>query len=212
MTDEKDADFLSVIGYKNRVICEYQQKDGQKFYRVKDKPEDDHALHHGSFVNDVACKMWIDQQEEKNEDQKSHVMSEQKVDNSELLALKAENKKLRAALNKQGSYPFTYPSLTTKFLLDVMEENQRARKKFPGGERLLGAAVEEFGEMAEALLKIKESNESPENVYKEAVQTASTVMRLAVEGEPDYSYKGMKCAYAGCQQVTTGGPCVLCYE
>lgn len=104
------------------------------------------------------------------------------------------------------------PGCFLKFVHDVDAEQQRAAAKFPKADKLLGALAEEFGELAEALLKITESGESPENVYTEAVQVAATVYRLAALGEPTYEYKGMKCVHLGCKQPVTGGPCVLCYE
>ena len=107
---------------------------------------------------------------------------------------------------------YEYQNNFLKFTLDMHAEQKRANDKFPEAKRLLGALMEEVGELAEALLKIDESGESPENVYKEAIQVASTAYRLAVSGEPDYNYKGTKCQYAGCQQPATGGPCPLCYE
>lgn len=107
---------------------------------------------------------------------------------------------------------FAYANTFSKFVHDVHEEQERARRKFPEGDRLLGAVMEEVGEVAQALLKIKEAGLSPENVYLECVQAASTLYRLASEGEPEYGYEGMKCAYNGCKQPTTGGPCHLCYE
>lgn len=98
------------------------------------------------------------------------------------------------------------------FTIKVFREQARAAKKFPDPDRLLGALMEEVGELAEALLKIKESGESPQRVYEEAVQVAATVYRLANLGEPDYGYEGTKCGHAGCEQAAIGGPCALCYE
>lgn len=110
------------------------------------------------------------------------------------------------AIEYNGSHP------RGKFLFDVAMENQRAREKFPRGANLDTALMEEVGELAQALLKIKESGWSPEQVYKEAVQVASTAMRVAVEGCPEHDYRGVKCGFGGCKQPATGGPCALCYE
>ena len=107
---------------------------------------------------------------------------------------------------------YEYRNAYLKFATDVYEEQGRAKVKFPKADKLLGALMEEVGELAEALLKIEESGESPENVYKEAVQVASTAYRLAVLGEADYGYKGTRCDYQGCRQPVSGGPCPLCYE
>lgn len=105
-----------------------------------------------------------------------------------------------------------YTNSYGKFTLDVEKEVARATEKFPKADRLLGALMEEVGELAQALLKIDESGEDPQNVYNEAVQVAATVYRLATKGEPDYNYEGTKCNYAGCSQVCHQGPCPLCYE
>ena len=107
---------------------------------------------------------------------------------------------------------YEYGNTYFKFVTDMYDEQERATAKFPKADRLLGALVEEVGELAQALLKIQESKESPQAVYDEAVQVAATAYRLAVLGEPDYKYAGTKCHYQGCTQVTVGGPCALCYE
>ncbi len=101
---------------------------------------------------------------------------------------------------------------TDKFLNDVKEEFKRASDKFPKGDKLDAALMEEVGELAQALLHIQEKGASPANVYKEAVQVATVAMRIAVQGAPEHGYAGMKCGYMGCDQVTVGGPCALCYE
>lgn len=64
------------------------------------------------------------------------------------------------------------------FLERLLEENRRARKKFPSNEKLQCALSEEVGELAKALFE-----EPFENVYAEAVQVASVAMRIAVEGD-----------------------------
>jgi len=109
-------------------------------------------------------------------------------------------------------YFYEYQNTFLKFCNDVYDEKKRAAEKFPKANRLLGAVMEEVGEMAEALLRITESEGTPQRVYDEAVQVASTVYRLASLGEPDYGYKGMKCSYNGCTRPAIGGPCALCYE
>ena len=107
---------------------------------------------------------------------------------------------------------YDYQNNFLKFTTEMYEEKKRAEQKFPQCERLLGALVEEVGELAEALLKIKESGGSPQRVYDEAIQVASTAYRLATQGEPDYGYEGTKCHYQGCKKPAIGGPCPLCYE
>ena len=106
----------------------------------------------------------------------------------------------------------TYTNRYYGFAEHVYAEQRRAAEKFPKPDRLLGALMEEVGELAQALLKIKESGESSQRVYEEAVQVASTAYRLATVGEPDYGYEGTKCDAAGCSQSAIGGPCPVCYE
>ena len=121
-------------------------------------------------------------------------------------------KALRVPSGHWSRYLHSRNNFFNKFILDVSKEQERAKEKFPKSERLLGALMEEVGELAQALLKITESGESPQNVYDEAVQVASTVFRLAKEGEPDYRYPGMKCCSSGCTAPVLGGPCALCFE
>jgi hypothetical protein len=99
-----------------------------------------------------------------------------------------------------------------KFLADVKDEHRRATEKFPANKKLDAALMEEVGELAKALLHIQEKGANPKDVYAEAVQVATVAMRIAVEGSPEHGYAGMKCGYLGCDQVTVGGPCALCYE
>lgn len=105
------------------------------------------------------------------------------------------------------------PSIPTdKFLDDLKKEYRRATEKFPGGNKLDAALMEEVGELAKALLHIQEKGASPADVYMEAVQVATVAMRIAVQGSPEHGYAGMKCGFLGCDQVTVGRPCALCYE
>ena len=107
-----------------------------------------------------------------------------------------------------------------KFLSDVLTELEKARKKFPKTKNIIVALMEEVGELSEALLKLtedgelneKELNERTMNVYKEAVQVASTALRVAVEGDISMGYRGICCSYKNCKQPPIGGPCFLCYE
>jgi len=105
---------------------------------------------------------------------------------------------------------YEYPNQRFQFFDRVVEEVNRAEMKFPGGERLFGALAEEFGEVAKALLKIKESGESPQNVYDELIQTAAMCYRLATEGDEEYGYEGSKCHHRGCEAPTQNKPCPLC--
>lgn len=65
------------------------------------------------------------------------------------------------------------------FLLDVHDELDRARKKFPHTGAVVVALMEEVGELAKAML-----DEAPERIYKEAVQVATMAARCALEGDP----------------------------
>jgi hypothetical protein len=65
-----------------------------------------------------------------------------------------------------------------RFLEDIRAEFHRARAKHPTTLAMSNALLEEAGELAMAL-----ADEPYENVYKEAVQTASTAMRIALEGD-----------------------------
>lgn len=106
------------------------------------------------------------------------------------------------------------------FIQHVRDEVVKAREKFPDSNKMLAAMTEEVGEVAQALLKLTEDgklsrsemNERLHNVYKEAVQVATTAMRLAVEGDPSMDYNGTRCSWSGCKQPAVGGPCPLCYE
>ncbi len=65
------------------------------------------------------------------------------------------------------------------FLIDVMREVARARRKFPSSYGSMCALTEEVGELAKALM-----DESPENVRAEAMQVACMAMRVAIDGDP----------------------------
>lgn len=71
------------------------------------------------------------------------------------------------------------------FLGEIRAENLRARKKFPSSEGVLAALTEETGELAKAVME-----EPWENVRMEAVQVASTAMRVALEG--DFTLNGVR--------------------
>lgn len=64
------------------------------------------------------------------------------------------------------------------FLSEIRAENLRARKKFPSSDGVVAALTEETGELAKAVME-----EPWENVRMEAVQVASTAMRVALEGD-----------------------------
>lgn len=64
------------------------------------------------------------------------------------------------------------------FLLCMLDELKKAKKKHPGNALRLVAVGEEFGEVCKAVL-----DEPWQNVYKECAQLSSTSLRLAVEGD-----------------------------
>lgn len=71
------------------------------------------------------------------------------------------------------------------FLLGVAKEVKRAVTKFPQPNPNLAALTEETGELAKALLHIREGiSDSWSDVYTEAVQTAAMACRVALEGDP----------------------------
>ena len=86
---------------------------------------------------------------------------------------------------------------------DIEAEVRRARTKFPGNKHNLVALVEEVGELAQALIEhdfAKGTHPSrmqtlTEALYKEAIQVACMAIRVAEEGDPSFSYTGVKGAY-----------------
>lgn len=66
-----------------------------------------------------------------------------------------------------------------QFLADVRAEHVRACQKFPASDVVMNALTEEVGELAKALM-----DEPWDHVRAEAVQVASTAMRVALEGDP----------------------------
>lgn len=74
-----------------------------------------------------------------------------------------------------------------KFLVEVGDEVDRARIKFPSKEnKTLAAAAEEFGEVAKALIEMELGKETPENYRKECVQLAAMAARLAIDGDASF--------------------------
>jgi len=63
-------------------------------------------------------------------------------------------------------------------LVDTGREINRVREKFPANDLLMVALTEEVGELAKALL-----DETPERIYKEAIQVACVALRIATEGD-----------------------------
>lgn len=91
----------------------------------------------------------------------------------------------------------------TAFLKDISAEFDFAPKKFPGNEDQLVALMEEVGELAQALLDLKQkklkrnaavlgaldiSDESAHSIeiWKEAVQVASMAAKIAILGDKSF--------------------------
>lgn len=71
-------------------------------------------------------------------------------------------------------------------LHNVRDELKRAREKFPGTSHVGMALVEEVGELHQALLELQyepHKGVSCVDVYWEAIQVASTALRIATEGD-----------------------------
>lgn len=77
------------------------------------------------------------------------------------------------------------PETQAAFCLALYAELRRAREKFPGNEHLLGALMEEVGELSTALLE----KQGAQRVFEEAVQVACVALRIATEGDADYQKK-----------------------
>lgn len=106
----------------------------------------------------------------------------------------------------------------SNFSMDVEEEVERARIKFPQPNALMTALTEEVGELAKALM-----DEEWPRVWAEAVQVSAMAQRLAVEGDPTLDevreqreagpFKERECGYRGCPApFDQTPPCAICYE
>lgn len=110
--------------------------------------------------------------------------------------------------------------MVKEILIEATAELERATEKFPKPEHTTIALMEEVGELAQALLHLKEKADNTlttqmnlrENVYKEGTQVIAMVLRILTEGDQSIRHKGSYCSYAGCKQKHIGGPCALCYE
>jgi len=77
-----------------------------------------------------------------------------------------------------------------QFMLDVLGEVKRARLLHPSNEHLLAALFEEVGEAAQALIDHDYEKATPEDVYKELVQSAAMCLRIAIDTDPSFLYRG----------------------
>jgi len=64
-----------------------------------------------------------------------------------------------------------------------------ARDKFPMPNKCLAALGEEVGELFQAMLQHEDGQQTPQQVLREAVQVASAAIRLATEGDMDFTYE-----------------------
>jgi len=70
------------------------------------------------------------------------------------------------------------------FVSDMLGEIDKARAKFPAPNPTVAALTEEVGELAQAMLHIREGKSKDWwRVHKEAVQVAVMAMRAATEGD-----------------------------
>ena len=71
------------------------------------------------------------------------------------------------------------------FVNDLLAEVSRARARFPAASNpTLAALTEEVGELAKALLHIREGKSTTWwDVYDEAIQVAAMALRVATEGD-----------------------------
>lgn len=74
-----------------------------------------------------------------------------------------------------------------EFFAAVSAELQRAREKFPSSNLSLAALMEEVGELAQAMLKVRAGKWPAYRVREEAVQVAAMAVRVALEGDASFS-------------------------
>lgn len=67
---------------------------------------------------------------------------------------------------------------TTMLLMEISDELNRARTKFPGKNVTFAAMIEEVGELATALFE-----ENKDRVRAEAIQVAVMAMRVVLDGD-----------------------------
>jgi len=78
---------------------------------------------------------------------------------------------------------------TDNMIEAVLEELEKAQRKFPNNQHMMNALTEEVGELSQALLHLNfepEKGKTNEDVYKEAVQVAVMAFRVALEGDSTF--------------------------
>ncbi|MFQ5742003.1 MAG: hypothetical protein ACE5HV_00260 [Acidobacteriota bacterium] len=95
------------------------------------------------------------------------------------------------------SYPIILSQGWSHVAEKIDDEIARARRRFPEGDMLFAALVEEVGETAEALIEFSRRGTpsqkravSLDDVRKELVQVAAMAIRLRVEGDRYYDFEG----------------------
>lgn len=71
----------------------------------------------------------------------------------------------------------------------IFAELQEARRKHPVPKHMLAALTEETGEVANALIEHELGTKPATDVFKEAVQVAVCALRIAVEGDTEFTYE-----------------------
>lgn len=75
----------------------------------------------------------------------------------------------------------TQQELDDHFISVLRDELARARAKFPSANFSTLALVEEVGELAQAVLKVRAGKWHRTRVFDEAIQVAAMAMRVALE-------------------------------
>jgi hypothetical protein len=81
--------------------------------------------------------------------------------------------------------PYTFSDVI--FTDDVLREVVRARHKFPSSNLVLAALMEEVGELAQAMLKVRAGEWPAQRIREEAVQVAAMALRVALDGDPSFA-------------------------
>ena len=80
---------------------------------------------------------------------------------------------------------------TEDFLTAVYKEVERARELHPGTKHLLAALFEEVGEASQALIDHDTGKgATPGDIYKELVQSAAMCLRVAIDTDSSFRYRG----------------------
>lgn len=72
----------------------------------------------------------------------------------------------------------------SRFLQQVQQEVERARKLYPTSSHLTLALVKEAGEVVKAALNLHQGKGTKQELEKEIIQCAAMCMRLYIEGDP----------------------------